>query len=73
MLLLYYACYYHRALNGFEAALYSPEFTSLTVGWRAYGNETTFADWWLAAELIKNAKHSYHGADFLSKVRAADC
>lgn len=57
-----------RALNDFEKALFSPEFTSPTVGWRAYGNETTFADWWLAAELIKNAKHSYHGADYLTKV-----
>ena len=57
-----------RVLIDFEKALFSPQFTSPTAGWRAYANETSFADWWIAAELIKNAKHSYHGGDLLMKV-----
>ena len=58
-----------RALNQFEAALYSPQFTSPTAGWRAFGNEKSFIDWFITAEVLKNTKHSYHGAVFMYKVR----
>lgn len=58
----------YRALNQFEAALYGPTFANPASGWRAYGNETTFIDWFLTAELLKNTKHSYHGAVYMYKV-----
>lgn len=58
-----------RALSAFETALFGPTFEDLTSGWRKYANETAFAHWFLAQELIKNVKHSYHSAAFMYKVR----
>ena len=49
--------------------LYGPQSASPTAGWRAYGNETTFIDWFLEAELMKNTKHTYHGAVYMYKAR----
>lgn len=57
-----------RALNDFETALYSPSFANPATGWRAYSNPSSFVDWFLEAELLKNAKHSYHGAVYMYKV-----
>lgn len=57
-----------RYLNDFETALYSASFTSPASGWREYANETAWIDWFLAIELIRNVKHSYHSSAFLQKV-----
>jgi len=32
-----------------------------------YANETAWVDWFLAIELIRNAKHSYHSSAFMQK------
>lgn len=37
-------------------------------GWRKYANQATFIDWFLVQEIIKNAKHTYHGTSFTNKV-----
>ena len=62
--------YVYRALSSFEDALFGPNFADPATGWRRYANETAFAHWFLAEELIKNVKHSYHSAAFMYKVQA---
>ena len=37
-------------------------------GWRKFANPTTFVDWFLVSEIVKNAKHTYHGTSFANKV-----
>ncbi|KAK9806301.1 hypothetical protein WJX72_009366 [[Myrmecia] bisecta] len=59
--------YFQGYLNQFEAALYGPNFADPAVGWRQFANETSFADWFLANEFIKNAKHTYHGGMWMHK------
>lgn len=57
-----------RYVNNFEAALFGPNFMDPVTGWRMYGNPTTFVDFFLTTEIIKNAKHTYHGTSFANKV-----
>ena len=64
-----YGCYDNcRYVNSFEAALFGPNFMDPVSGWRMYGNPTTFVDFFLTTEIIKNAKHTYHGTSFANKV-----
>ena len=62
-----------RYVNSFEAALFGPNFMDPVTGWRMYGNPTTFVDFFLTTEIIKNAKHTYHGTSFANKVRSQQC
>lgn len=57
-----------RYVNDFEAALFGSNFADPVMGWRMYGNPTTFVDFFLTSEIIKNAKHTYHGTSFANKV-----
>ena len=57
-----------RALSDYENALYGPEFADPRLGWRKFANETTFLDWFIVTEIVKNAKHGYHSTVWMSKV-----
>ena len=57
-----------RYLDDFEEALYGPDFTDPDQGWRKFANESAWVDWFLAIELIRNVKHSYHSAAWITKV-----
>ncbi|DBB02648.1 TPA: hypothetical protein ACH3X3_011616 [Trebouxia sp. C0006] len=59
--------YIQQYVNSFEAALFGPNFMDPVIGWRMYGNPTTFVDFFLTTEIIKNAKHTYHGTSFANK------
>lgn len=59
--------YINTYMNSFEAALFSSKFTDNSTGWRQYANESAFVDWFVLTELVKNPKHSYHGADYIVK------
>lgn len=59
--------YVQQALDQFETALYGPDFANPATGWRKYSQAASFIDWFLEAELLKNAKHSYHGAVYMYK------
>ncbi|KAA6420630.1 MAG: hypothetical protein FRX49_09423 [Trebouxia sp. A1-2] len=59
--------YIQQYVNNFEAALFGPNFMDPVTGWRMYGNPTTFVDFFLTTEIIKNAKHTYHGTSFANK------
>ena len=63
-------CCLHRYMNSFEAALFGPAFLDPVDGWRKYASILTFTDWFLTHEIIKNAKHTYHGTSFTNKVCA---
>lgn len=63
-------CCLHRYMNSFEAALFGPAFLDTVNGWRKYASPVTFTDWFLTHEIIKNAKHTYHGTSFTNKVCA---
>ena len=57
-----------RALSDYEGALYGPDFADPRLGWRNFANETTFLDWFIVTEIVKNAKHGYHSTVWMSKV-----
>lgn len=61
-----------RALSDYENALYGPNFADPASGWRKYANETTWLDWFIVTEIVKNAKHGYHSTSWLYKVRRLD-
>ena len=51
-----------RYLNRFETALYDQ------TNWRDYAEESNWINWFLAIELIRNVKHSYHSSSWMYKV-----
>lgn len=51
-----------RYLNRFETALYDE------TNWRDYAEESNWINWFLAIELIRNVKHSYHSSSWMFKV-----
>lgn len=55
-------------MNDFEAALFGAGFLDPVNGWRKHADSVTFTDWFLVHEIIKNAKHTYHGTSFTNKV-----
>lgn len=58
-----------RYLNKFDTTLFNPALISNPqTGWRSMANETSFANWFLYNELVKNPKHSYYGSSYASKV-----
>ena len=46
--------YIQQYVNSFETALAAPTFTDPLIGWRQYGDENSFIDYFLLNELTKN-------------------
>lgn len=56
-------------VNDFEAALAGPDFMDPDIGWRAYADETSFADWYLVEELFANWDSQFRSSCKLWKAR----
>lgn len=61
--------YIQGYVNSFEAALFDSNFMHPTAGWRAYAEETAFADWYIVNELTGNSDSAFWSSCKLHKPR----
>ena len=61
-------CVLCRYVSDFEGALFGSSFADANDGWRKFADEEHWVNWFLAIELVRNVKHSYHSSAFIQKV-----